>query len=172
MSGDVAATGVPSIEELEGTPGFPSKRRLLKGPVAVIECVQEIPCDVCGSVCPYNAIEVPSIDSLPRLVEEKCVGCGACIPFCPGQAIFLLDYHYSAGEALVSFPYEFLPLPKSKSLVEATDRYGRVLGKGRVVKVVKRKAFDGTVVVSIAVPKKLAQQIRGMRLLVVNELNG
>jgi len=81
MSEGVATTGSPSIEELEKSPGFPSKKRLLKGPVAVIECVQEIPCDVCGSACPFGAIKVASISSLPELDEEKCTGCETCTPF-------------------------------------------------------------------------------------------
>jgi Fe-S-cluster-containing hydrogenase component 2 len=165
MRGGVAVSGAPSMEELEGSPGFPSKERLVKEAVAVIECVQEIPCDVCGSICPHNAIEVASVKSLPRLVEEECTGCGVCIPFCPGLAIFLVDYNYSRGEALISFPHEFQPLPEVGASVEATDRRGRSVTKGRVVRVMEKANYDGTVVVSIAVPKKFAQLVRGIKLL-------
>ena len=159
----VAITGAPSIAELERSPGFPSMKRRLTGPVAVIECVQEIPCDVCGSACPYNAIEVPSVKSLPQLDETKCIGCGACIPFCPGQAIFLVDHTYSQEEALIAFPYELQPLPHVGAVVEATDRLGRGVTEGRVVTVLVREGFDGTVVLSIVVPKEFAQQVRGIK---------
>jgi Fe-S-cluster-containing hydrogenase component 2 len=163
MCEGVAPTGTPSMEELESSPGFPSRKRLLTGPVAVIECVQEIPCDVCGSVCPYNAIEVPSIKSLPQLDENKCVGCGACIPVCPGQAIFLVDHTYSQEETLISFPYELLSLPEIGAVVEATDRLGQGVTMGRVVKVLEKESFDGTVVISIVVPKEFAQRVRGIK---------
>jgi Fe-S-cluster-containing hydrogenase component 2 len=164
MCKGIALTGTPSIEELESSPGFPSRKRLLTGPVAVIECVQEIPCDVCGSVCPYNAINVPSLKSLPQLDENKCVGCGACIPFCPGLAIFLVDSTYSREETLVSFPYELQPLPELDAVVEATDRLGRGVTAGRVVKVLERDGFDGTVVLTIAIPAEFAQQVRGINV--------
>jgi Fe-S-cluster-containing hydrogenase component 2 len=164
MREGVSLTGVPSKEELEGSPGFPSKEHLLKKMIAVIECVQEIPCDVCGSICPHDAIEVSTLKSLPRLVEEECTGCGVCIPFCPGLAIFLVNYNYSREEALISFPHEFQPLPEVGASVEATDRLGQSITKGRVVKVTERENYDCTVVVSIAVPKKFAQVVRGIKL--------
>lgn len=164
MRGGVSVSGVPSMEELEGSPGFPSKERLSKEAVAVIECVQEIPCDVCGSICPHHAIEVTSVKSLPRLVEEDCTGCGICIPFCPGLAIFLVDYNYAREEALIAFPHEFQPLPEVGTSMEATDRRGRRVTKGRVVRVTEGDTYDGTVVVSIAVPKKFAQLVRGIKL--------
>jgi len=136
----------------------------LRGPVAVIECVQEIPCDVCGSICPVDAIKVASLCSLPELYEEKCTGCGTCIPICPGLAIFLVDYDFSKGEALVSFPYEFLPVPQVGTVVDATDRLGRSVTKGRIVKVLEGERYDHTLVVSVAVPKEFAQKVRGIAL--------
>lgn len=165
MHRGIALTGSPSIKELEESPGFPSKSRLLKGPIAVIECVQEIPCDVCGLICPYNAIEVTTLKSLPKLKEERCEGCGVCIPLCPGQAIFLVNYSYSKEKALISFPYEFIPLPEVDSMVQAINRLGQVITKGRVVTVLDRESFDQTVVISITVPKQFAQQVRGIKLL-------
>lgn len=164
MSTDITATGSPSLDELKASPGFPSETRIFKGPVAVIECVQEIPCDVCRSICPHDAINVPKVNSLPILLEEQCIGCGICLPFCPGLAIFLIDIHYSNTEALISFPYEFLPLPTKGSMVDATDRMGQVVTKGRIVRIITRDDFDKTVTVSIAVPQKYAQKVRGIRL--------
>jgi len=152
------------MEELEKSSGFPSRKRVLEGPVAVIECVQEIPCDVCGSACPYGAIEVAHIRGLPKLMGEKCKGCGLCLPSCPGLAIFLVDYNFSKDEALISFPYEFLPTPKVGEEVHATDRLGHAVTMGRVVKIMEKGDFAGTGVVSIAVPKEWVRQVRGIKL--------
>jgi len=162
MSRGISATGTPSIEELEGSPGFPSEARLLKGAVAVIECIQEIPCDVCGSACPFGAITLTSISSLPKLDEERCTGCGTCIPSCPGLAIFLVDLNYSEDEALVSFPYELLPVPEIGSTVKATDRLGKGVTTGKVMSADERDGCDRTLIVSVAVPKEYAQRVRGI----------
>jgi Fe-S-cluster-containing hydrogenase component 2 len=148
------------MEELKGSPGFPSQERLVKEAVTVIEGVQEIPCDVCGSICPHHALQVASVQNLPRLVEEECRGCGVCVPFCPDLAIFLVDYSYSGEETLIAFPHEFQPLPEVGASVEATDRQGRSSTKGRVVRVTKRANYDGTVVVSVC-PKSLLSWFEG-----------
>lgn len=165
MEKSLKTTGVPSMEELKKTPGFPSSERLMRGPVAVIECLEEIPCNPCETACSLGAIKVGKpMTNLPELDENKCTGCGICITKCPGLAIFVIDYTYSEDEALVSFPYEFLPLPEVGSLVHPTNRLGRPITKGRIVKVLVREQFDHTVVVSMTVPKKFAQKVRGMTL--------
>lgn len=162
MSQGIGATGTPSMEELESSPGFPSEARLRRGAAAVIECVQEIPCDVCGSACPSGAITLTSISSLPKLDEERCTGCGTCIPRCPGLAIFLINLNYSKDEALVSFPYELLPVPEIGSVVKVTDRLGKCVTTGKVMRADEREGCDRTLIVSVAVPKEFAQRVRGI----------
>lgn len=89
MREGIAYTGIPSLEELINSPGFPSEEEMKKRPIAVIECVQGIPCNPCETACPFGAIEVGEpITNLPRLLTDKCQGCGLCIPACPGLAIF------------------------------------------------------------------------------------
>lgn len=159
----IVLTGVPSIEELKNSPGFPSEERLKEGPVAAIECIQEIPCDPCEQACPSGAIKVGKpITNLPVLCEDKCIGCGTCIPLCPGLAIFLVDTTFSKTEALVRFPYEYLPLPKVNSWADAVDREGNIVTKARVVKVETSDKYDRTAVVSIAIPKRFAHKVRGI----------
>ena len=92
-------------------PGIPSEERMKLGPVACIECLQQIPCNPCEEACPRGAITVgKEITGLPTLDEEKCNGCGICMTRCPGLAIFGLNAVYSEKTALVSFPYEYVPV--------------------------------------------------------------
>ena len=157
--------GIASLADLRASPGYPSEARLESGPVAVIECIQEIPCNPCESACRFDAIVVGKpITNLPRLVEEKCRGCGECIPACPGLAIFLVNRTYSSDEATVSVPYEFLPLAAVGSIVDALDRRGERVCNGRVIRVANPERNDNTVVVTLAVPKRYSDRVRSFRV--------
>ena len=158
-----AAEGIPTPDELKKTPGWPSLKRLQEGPVAIIECMEEIPCDPCESACPAGAIKIGSfITNLPVLDEDKCTGCGLCISSCPGLAIFVLSLNYTDESALLLFPFEFLPLPKVGEEVSAIDREGRTVCKGKVVRILNKRKQDYTPVVSISIPKKCALVVRGI----------
>lgn len=163
MNEGVRYTGIPSAEELSSVPG---EERIKKGRVAVIECVQGIPCNPCEGACPFGAITVGDpITNLPVLDESKCTGCGTCVAMCPGQAIFVLNYTYSDTEAEVSFPFEYLPLPKVGDVVDAVNRGGEIVCKGTVTNVRTPAAFKKTTVVTIAVPKEYIHEVRSMKLL-------
>lgn len=166
----LSTRGVLSTEELGRLPGVPSEDRMKQGPVAYIECADIFPCNPCESACPKGAIRIgEDITNLPVLDEEKCDGCGICVAACPGLAIFVVDMTYSETEAVVRIPYELLPVPEKDHQVSCLDREGRVVTQGRVVKTVKPKAYRKTVVVWVAVPKDLAQQVRSIR---VNDSGG
>ncbi|MBU3902487.1 MAG: 4Fe-4S binding protein [Candidatus Thermoplasmatota archaeon] len=147
--------GIITTEDIQ----IPSKERFEKCPVAVIECPQSIPCNPCVDACPFHAISMNDINALPEIDFEKCTGCGSCISKCPGLAIFVVDMGYSDNEALIKIPYEFA-LPKTGDTVKALDRKGDVKGDARVIKVIKEK--DKTAVVSIAVKKSLAMEVRNI----------
>ena len=158
----VKYSGVLSVEELSSV--LPSDERLARGPVAVFECVQEIPCNPCEKACPFGAVEVgEDITALPRLDEKLCIGCGVCISRCPGLAIFVVDATYSDSQSLVTMPYEYLPLPSPGDQVVALDRSGTPVCGGEVVKVDTGVRREGTAVVTIAVPKKFMQVVRSFR---------
>lgn len=157
-------TGIPSREELEASPGYPKAEDLSKGPLVVIECVEDIPCNPCEGACPSGAIFVGTpITNLPVFYAEKCDGCGRCIPLCPGQAIFRVDTTYSKEKATVSFPYEFLPLPKKGDAVKGVNRAGEVICDARVLRVQNPKGFDRTAVITLTVPKGLAMEVRSIK---------
>lgn len=156
--------GCITKEELASVNQLVSEERFQKGPVAVIECIQKIPCNPCESACVRKAIHIGEpITSLPALNEDLCTGCGICISKCPGLAIFVVDKTFSDTEAAISFPYEYTPTPKKDETIDAVDREGRIVCKGRVIKVLNPESFDRTPVVTLAVPTDYADQVRSMR---------
>ncbi len=164
MSKGLSYTGYISKEELEASPGIPSSRRRRKGPVAVIECIQDIPCNPCETSCPTNAITVgEDITNLPVLDEEKCVGCMSCVPICPGQAIFVVDESLENDKATVTIPYEFLPVPQKGEVVIALDRAGKELGEAEVDSVRVSKKMDHTTLVTLVVPRQWSMEARGLK---------
>jgi len=166
MRDSVLKTGVPSPEELVACPGVPSEDRMNKGRVAVIECVQEIPCNPCEEACKIGAITVgEQITSLPVLDSEKCTGCGLCVPGCPGLAIFIVDKSREDGQAVVEFPFEYVPLPQIGDSVRAVNRGGEVICDGEVLAVKQHKAYHGTTVISLLVPMEYANHVRGLKRL-------
>lgn len=154
------SSGVIGIEELGKMGLLPSKERLAKGPVAVIECPEEIPCNICTSACPYSAIKKGKIYDLPVLDEQKCIGCGVCISKCPGLAIFVVDLS-KEDMAYITLPYEMLPAPKRGGEVVLLDRLGREVGKGVVVKAWQ---YNGTWAVTIKVLRELWGEVRAIKV--------
>jgi Fe-S-cluster-containing hydrogenase component 2 len=147
-------TGILSLKDLN----IPSDEHLNKG-VAIIECVQEIPCDPCVGICPVNAISMKNINAVPKIDYNKCTGCKRCVGICPGLAIFVIKL--MDDKALITLPYEFLPIPKIGETVTSLDREGKSRGKAKVVKVNKS---NKTNVVTIEVDKDLIMEVRNIKL--------
>ena len=64
--------GYPSMDEIKEANGWPDEERFAKGPVAVVECVQQIPCNPCESACPLHAIHIGEpITNTPQVDREK-----------------------------------------------------------------------------------------------------
>lgn len=147
-------TGILSTKDLK----LPSKKQLEKG-VAILECIQEIPCNPCVDYCPVKAISMKDINALPINDFDKCTGCTKCVGVCPGLAIFVVKI--KDGKALITLPYEFLPAPKVGDSAQALDRTGNVRGKALVKKVLK---IGKTMVITIEVNEKLAMDVRNIRV--------
>jgi Fe-S-cluster-containing hydrogenase component 2 len=165
MAGDSSKTGFLSDEELDKGLGIPSEARRRKGTVAVLECLEDIPCNPCEASCKVGAIEVgEDITTPPRLYEDKCVGCRTCVPICPGQAIFIIDESLPDDNATIEMPYEYRPLPEEGEVVVALDRAGKEIGEATVSAVRKTKKMDQTATVIIEVPKEWSMKARAIRL--------
>ena len=157
------SNGIIGLEDLASFNAVPpTERRKEKRPVAMIECIQEIPCNSCVVACKLGAIQMARVNDLPRVDYDKCTGCMACAMVCPGLAVFLLREGDGAG--YVTLPYEFLPVPKTGDQVMALNREGAALGKGRVTRVLPPERNDGTALVTIEVSNELLLEARAIRL--------
>jgi Fe-S-cluster-containing hydrogenase component 2 len=157
---------VVTTNQLRKRSMYPEPERFQKGPVPIIECIEEIPCNPCETICKRNAIRVGKpITNLPVLIDSNaCSGCGQCVVICPGQAIFIVDQTFSYTEASIMLPYELLPLPSKGDAIEGINRTGRRICRGYVHEVRKKNSFDHTALVTIAIPKEHADEVRFFRI--------
>lgn len=156
-------TGVATKSMVEQK--LPSKQRREKGPYAIFECFQEIPCNPCSTACKSNAVKAfKNINDIPEINYDNCTGCGLCVSACPGLACFIIDETYSDKEVMLKMPYEFLPLPEVASTIDALDREGNAVGKAKVLKVQDNKSLDHTNVITISVPKEIFLDVRSIGL--------
>jgi len=100
-----------------------------------------------------------SLTDPPNVDYDKCTGCGNCVAVCPGLAIFIVKIKDES--ALVTLPYEFLPIPKAGEKVVALDREGKSKGIAEVVRVRK---VGKTAVITIKTDKKNAMDVRNIRV--------
>lgn len=160
----LASEGYLTLEELKASINYPSEERMAKGPVAVAECTQLIPCNPCETACRFGAIKVGEpIINLPCVNEETCTGCGVCIAQCSGLAVFVVDKSLGDGMGSVAFPYEYVPLPEKGQIVKAVNRKGEVVCDGEVIKVQNPKSFDRTPVVTLKIPVEYVDEVRSMQ---------
>lgn len=160
---DFLATGVLTTAYLKEHGMYPTEERMKKGPVAVCECVQEIPCNPCESACPFHAIKVGEhISNTPKVSWNDCKGCGQCIAHCSGLATFVLDKSYSDQVGSVSFPYEYIRSFEKGDTVGAADRSGKRVCDGVVKRIIDTKNNDRTPVVTLEVPIEFVDEVRSV----------
>jgi sarcosine oxidase subunit alpha len=106
-----------------------------------------------------SAISMKDINDTPKIDYNKCTGCKQCVGICPGLAIFVIKI--KGDKALITLPYEFLPVPEVGDIVIALDRNGKPRGSAKVIRV---KKSNKTFVVTIEIEKDLAMDVRNIKL--------
>ncbi|MBO4384734.1 MAG: 4Fe-4S binding protein [Clostridia bacterium] len=143
---------------------FPPIERINKGPVAVVECYQKIPCNPCQTACRFGAIRIgDDINEIPVRDEDLCTGCGVCVAKCPGLSIMIVDGSKSADTVEFRIPYEFLPLPEPGEKVVGLDRAGQPVCEAKVIRVMDPPSFDRTPVVTLEVGREYLYDFRNFR---------
>lgn len=143
---------------------LPSEERRNEGPYALCECDQRVPCNPCVTSCPTGAVSLQNINDTPEVEFEKCMGCNQCVSSCPGLACFVIDETYSDDSALVTIPYEFLPLPDEGDVVRGLDRKGNFVSEVKVKKVDGAGEDGKTKVITIVVPQESVHRIRNIEI--------
>ena len=155
--------GIPTPEDLATV--MPSEERLAKGPIAITECFQNIACNPCVAACPQHAISMePDINATPKVDPDACIGCRVCVARCPGLAIFVVDMTHSEDTALVTLPFEFLPVPEKGQLVCGLNREGTEQGWYPVVRAVSGGKKNMTWMLTLEVPKDKAMEVRNIKV--------
>ena len=158
-------TGALSPKQLADAGAVPPEERLAAGPVVMVECIENIPCNPCAYACPRKAINIEGeLTDTPKVDHSKCNGCTVCIAKCPGLAIFVVDRDFSKTEATVTLPYELLPRPEVGKSVVCLDRAGKAVCRGKVVKVLDTRAMNRCAVVTVAVPKRYWNTVRSIKV--------
>lgn len=121
-----------SLQALQTSVSVPRSFEKAK-PVASLECFENVPCRACADACPENAIEITRITDLPKLLEDKCAGCGACVAVCPAGAAVMVRDLAVQQKARYFFPDDSKEFWKAGKQVQLLNRKGDVLGTGRVV---------------------------------------
>ena len=140
---------------------FPSNEILLK-PKAITECYEEIPCNPCSTVCPFDAIHIGEDINTPPVVDfELCTGCGICVYNCPGLAI--VTAQIVEDKARFKIPYEFRPLPVVDEIWSGVNRSGEIICEALIEKVTYTKRVDKTALVQVSVPLEFIHEFVTVR---------
>ncbi len=87
--GDVCPSGAIQRFSLEDKKDHIMARAVIHVDDCLLQQLKE--CDLCKYHCKYDAIEIARTGDnqikLPRVIEDKCTGCGACKIICPAQVI-------------------------------------------------------------------------------------
>ena len=127
------------LEKEDVVESFPKLEQCEKHPIAISECVQEIPCNPCVSACAVKAISMEGINGIPKIDYEKCTGCGMCVSICPGLALFLI--HKGKDGYEVTYPDGYKSWSPAKEFEKAyyklEDPAGDVLKENDIKRFIK-----------------------------------
>ncbi|MFL5815487.1 MAG: 4Fe-4S dicluster domain-containing protein [Bdellovibrionia bacterium] len=143
--------------------GVPQGGQKLK-PLASVECLEEIACQVCQTVCPTQAIQISPRPEEPGRVlsEDLCTACGMCVKACPSEAISIIEEKEDRTFSLLTLPWKGKQLWREGEFAILLNRRGDSLGSARV-KVVLPESSEQVQLVQLEVPSHLLWEARGLR---------
>jgi sarcosine oxidase subunit alpha len=128
----------------------------------VFQCLQDIPCNPCTTVCPKNCIaldkKLGTIMDVPLYVNDDCIGCGLCVAICPGLAVSLVK-QVDESFAEVMLPHEYILDFAVGDNISITDIEGDLLEKAEVI----ATKFNNLVTVKMSVvnaPKAIGIRVQ------------
>jgi len=151
--------GYFSEEELKEH--LPSDKLLRKKKMAIVECLQEIPCNACLDACRYESVSKAHINDPPKVNWENCNACMQCIRECPGLAMFIVTI--KDGKAQITIPWEMQYVPKKGETIDVLDRKGTKLGRGVVLRVIPPIKDNKTWIITFETDEKLVHKARNIR---------
>ena len=159
MSEGYESRGYFSEEELKKH--TPPADLLKKKKMAVVECLQEIPCNACVDACKFSAVSKKHINDPPKVNWDNCNACLQCIRECPGLAMFVLTF--KDGKAHITIPWEMPYIPKKGETVDVLDRRGRRIGKGVIARVMPPLKKNKTWILTLETDERLVMKARNIR---------
>lgn len=139
----------------------PPEQIIKEKSVPMIECIQEIPCNVCLDSCKFGAIKKAHINDPPKIEWEKCCSCLLCVRLCPGLAIFMLSL--KDGKAQITIPWEMQYIPTVGETVNVLNRKGEKIGVGTIVQVASPIKNNKTYLITFETDKSLLMKARNIR---------
>ena len=152
----IAAADMNKLRSFEGVPKQVYRYRA----VASVECMEDIPCNLCESACPESAIEI-SRSKGSFLIEADCTACGLCLSACPSSTPVLIHEKEDRSLSQLTLGWGGIQPWQAGDSAVLLNRRGESLGSGRVTGILAGP--PGKQLVQVEVPTHLIWEARGLR---------
>lgn len=154
----VAVSDGRRLKTFSGVPQEEHRKR----PIASVECFEEIPCNVCQTVCPTSAIQIGKVPrKLSILNENACTACGLCVSSCPSGIIPMLHEKEERSTSLLTLSWRGQKPWNVGEFATLLNRRGENLGSARVSSITD--SASGSQRVQLEVPTHLLWEARAIR---------
>jgi ferredoxin len=156
----IATSDAKGIKTFSGVSQHAFKQR----PIASIECFEEIPCNICQTVCPTSAIQIGKIPRAKGAIlnESACTACGVCLAACPSSAIAMFKEEETKSTSPLTLPWKGIKPWNLGDFALLLNRKGDNLGSGRVTGIIHPEPTE-TPLIQLDVPTHLIWEVRGLR---------